>query len=100
MPVHVSNQEKLRTSYAALRTRLLAKRKIEETRLARVREALRRIDRELAALERERMRLDRSIREEMSTRAATARRGHGRTTQATDEDIARAAKQFASTATR
>ena len=100
MPVLVSNQEKLRTSYAALRTKLLAKRKIEETRLARVRDALRRIDRELAALERDRMRLDRSIREEMSNRAASASRRRGRATQATDEDIARAARQFASTATR
>ena len=62
MPADFSDKDKLRTSYSALRTRLLAKRKLEETRLAQAREALRRIDRELAALEREQRQLDRGSR--------------------------------------
>ena len=62
MPADSSDKDKLRTSYSALRTRLLAKRKLEETRLAQAREALRRIDRELAALEREQRQLDRGSR--------------------------------------
>ena len=62
MPADLSDKDKLRKSYSALRTRLLAKRKLEETRLAQAREALRRIDRELAALEREQRQLDRGSR--------------------------------------
>ena len=48
-----SDDSKARTSHFALRTRLLAKRKLAETRMAEAREDLRRIDREIAALERE-----------------------------------------------
>lgn len=81
MPGKGSDRVGLSTSYAARRTRLLAKRKLEEAKLAQVRDAIRRIDRELAALDRERMRLDRQTAE-----AA--------------KEIARAARQFASTATR
>lgn len=55
MPAYTSDY-KLRTSYAAQRTRLLAKRKLAETRMAEAREALRRIDREIAALQREQRR--------------------------------------------
>jgi hypothetical protein len=62
---------------------LLARRKREETRLARAREAIRRIDREIAALDRERL-----------------RPGSGRGDTATSDEIARAVRQFASTATR
>jgi hypothetical protein len=62
---------------------LLAKRKREESRLARAREAIRRIDREIAALDRERL-----------------RPASGRGETATSDDIARAVRQFASTATR
>ena len=69
-------------SYAARRTRLLAKRKLEEAKLAQAREAIRGIDRELAALDRERMR----------PAAVASKRAA--------ESIARAARQFASTATR
>ena len=82
MTTDVSDEDKPRTSYAAQRTRLLAKRKIEEIRVAHAREALKRIDREIAALGRERMRLDRQGME------------------AAAEDIVRAVRQFASTATR
>ena len=84
MRANTVDTDQLRTSYAVLRTRLLAKRKLEEAKLARARDAIRRIDRELAALDRERMQLD---RHKASTAAAT-------------EDVARAARRFASTATR
>ena len=83
MRANTVDKDKLRTSYAARRTRLLAKRRLEETRLAQVREALRRIDREIAALYRERMRPP-SVAAETSAA----------------NEIARAARQFASTATR
>jgi hypothetical protein len=53
------DKDKLRTKYAAQRMRLLAKRKLAETRMAEAREALRRIDREIAALEREQRQLQR-----------------------------------------
>ena len=82
MPAKGSDRVGLPTSYAALRTRLLAKRKLEEAKLAQARDAIRGIDRELAALDRERMR----------PAAAAPKRA--------DDSIARAAKQFASTATR
>ena len=59
MQAKTIDNDRLRTSYAAQRMRLLAKRKLEETRLAEAREALRRIDREIAALERERRQLRR-----------------------------------------
>ena len=59
MTTDVSDKDRLRTSYAALRTRLLAKRKTEETRLAHVRETLGRIDREIAALDRQHREIDR-----------------------------------------
>ena len=62
MPTDTSDKNKLRTSQLALRTRLLAKRKLAETRMAEAREALRRIDREIAALGREQGRLDRGSR--------------------------------------
>ena len=79
-----SDRVRLNTSYAALRTRLLAKRKLEEARLAQARDAIRLIDREIAALDRERMQLDRQ-----KPSAALSSKA-----------IARAARQFASTATR
>jgi len=53
----IDTVDKSRTSYLALRTRLLAKRHLAEARMAEVREALRRIDREIAALERAQRRL-------------------------------------------
>jgi hypothetical protein len=59
MPANTIDKDKLRKSYSARRTRLLAKRKLEETRMAEAREALRRIDREIAALEREQRQLRR-----------------------------------------
>jgi hypothetical protein len=62
MPTDTSDKNKLRTSHLALRTRLLAKRKLAETRMAEAREDLRRIDREIAALEREQRLLDRGSR--------------------------------------
>jgi len=70
-------------SFEARRTRLLARRKLEAAKLAQAREAIRRIDREILALDRERL------------RPASSRAG-----AAVPEDIARAARQFASTATR
>jgi len=60
MPVHIIDKEKLRKAYLPLRTRLLARRKLEETRLAQAREALRRIDREIAALDRQQHQLERA----------------------------------------
>ncbi len=84
MPAKGSDRLRPSTSYAARRTRLLAERKLEEAKLAQARDAIRRIDRELAALDRERMPLHRR-RPEAS---------------AADKAIARAARQFASTATR
>ncbi len=84
MPAKGSDRVGLPTSYAALRTRLLAKRKLEEARLAQARDAIRRIDRELAALDRDRMRVDR----QKSNAVLMA------------EDGARAAKRFATIATR
>jgi len=59
MPTDTIDKNRLRTSHVALRTRLMAKRKLAETRMADAREDLRRIDREIAALEREQRRLDR-----------------------------------------
>ncbi len=53
MIVITSDGNKARTSHFAVRTRLLAKRKLAEARMAGAREDLRRIDRELMALERE-----------------------------------------------
>ena len=53
MPTKSVDKDKLRTSYLPVRTRLLARRKLEETRLAKTREALLRIDREIAALDRQ-----------------------------------------------
>ena len=84
MPAKGSDRLRLSTSFAARRTRLLAERKLEEAKLAHAREAIRRIDRELAALDRERMPLHR----------------RGPDAPAVDKAIARAARQFASTATR
>ena len=52
MIVITSDDNRTRTSHFALRTRLLAKRKLAETRMAEAREELRRIDREILALER------------------------------------------------
>ena len=52
MIVITGDQNRDRTSHFALRTRLLAKRKLAETRMAEAREELRRIDREILALER------------------------------------------------
>lgn len=84
MPAKGSDRVGLPASYAARRTRLLAKRKLEEARLAQARDEIRRIDRELAALDRERLQAG----ARKSDAAIKAERG------------ARAAKQFASTATR
>ena len=83
MPAKGSDRLRPDTSPAARRTKLIAERKFEEAKLAQARDAIRRIDRELAALDRERM------------RPAPARGKAG-----VRDDIARAAKQFASTATR
>jgi hypothetical protein len=82
MPAKGSDRVGLPASYAARRTRLLAKRKLEEARLAQARDEIRRIDRELAALDRERM----------QPMASGGKRGA--------DSAARAARQFASTATR
>ena len=53
-----SARAQLRRAYSLLRTRLLAERKLEETRLAQTRETLSRIDRELMAVERDQRKLE------------------------------------------
>ena len=58
MPANESDRAKLRKAYSALRTRLIAERKLEEARMAQAREALGRIDRELAAIERDQRQLE------------------------------------------
>ncbi len=62
MPASTVDKDKLRKSYLPLRTRMLARRKVEEIRMARAREALRRIDREIAALDRQQRQVVRDSR--------------------------------------
>jgi hypothetical protein len=59
MPATTIDKAKLSKSYLPMRTRLLAKRKLEEVRLGEAREAMRRIDREIAALDRQHQQLGR-----------------------------------------
>jgi hypothetical protein len=58
MPANSSDRTKLRAAYSLLRKRLLSERKLEETRMAQTRETLSRIDRELAAVERDQRQLE------------------------------------------
>ena len=57
MPTNEGDEDKLRKAYSALRARLIAERDREEARIVASRKNLRRIDKELAALEREQRQL-------------------------------------------
>ena len=58
LAIAASERARLGKAYSLLRTRLLAERKLEETRLAQTRETLSRIDRELKAVERDQRKLE------------------------------------------
>ncbi len=57
MPANGSDEDKLRKAYSDLRTRLIAERDREQARIVTSRNILRRIDKELAAREREQRQL-------------------------------------------
>jgi len=57
MPANASDEDKLRKAYSDLRSRLIAERDREQSRIVTSRNILRRIDKELAALEREQRQL-------------------------------------------
>jgi len=58
MTSDAGDEDRLRTAYSNLRTRLLAEREREEARITEARGVLRRIEKELAALEREQRHLE------------------------------------------
>jgi len=58
LAIAAGERARLRKAYSLLRTRLLAERKLEETRLGQTRETLSRIDRELKAVERAQRKLE------------------------------------------
>lgn len=62
-----SDRAKLRAAYSHLRKRLLAERKLEEARMVQARQALDRINHELAALERDQRQLELGSRSRRST---------------------------------